>query len=53
MPMVAQTPDQGTKSMMKTLFSELEGNGRYYGSDTLRSPLDKMRNPGQPEYKGE
>ena len=34
------------------LFGELEGNGRYYGSDAKRSPLDKYRSPGSPPYEG-
>ena len=28
------------------------GNGWYYGSDGIRSPLHYMRNPGEPEYDG-
>ena len=32
------------------LFGQPEGNGRYYGSDALRSPLDRYRNPGDPPY---
>ena len=30
----------------------LQGNGRYYGSDAKRSPLDRYRSPGSPEYDG-
>lgn len=26
------------------------GNGRYYGSDAVRSPLDRYRGPGDPPY---
>ena len=37
---------------MKCLFDELPGNGFYYGSDGLRSPLHFMREPGEPEYDG-
>jgi hypothetical protein len=40
----------GTVSIRHCLFAELEGNGRMYGSDGLRSPLHKTRNPGTPEY---
>tara|TARA_B110001452_G_scaffold161649_1_gene134553 strand:+ start:1002 stop:1895 length:894 start_codon:yes stop_codon:yes gene_type:complete len=50
--MGALTPDQGTVAPMKLLFGELDGNGRYYGSDGLRSPLDKYRSPGSPPYEG-
>lgn len=45
------TPEQGTVSIRHCLFKELGGNGWYYGSDGLRSPLDKGRDPGTPEYK--
>lgn len=45
-------PSEGAKSPMHLLFAELEGNGRYYGSDAKRSPLDRYRSPGSPEYTG-
>ena len=49
----AKTPDEGTVSALHLLFSEeLEGNGRYYGSDAKRSPLDRYRSPGSPPYEG-
>jgi carbonyl reductase 1 len=35
---------------MHLLFDELEGNGRCYGSDAKRSPLDRYRAPGSPPY---
>ena len=35
------------------LFGEPEGNGRYYGSDAVRSPLYKYRGPGDPPYMGD
>jgi len=50
--MNALTPDEGTVAPMKLLFGELDGNGRYYGSDGLRSPLEKYRKPGTPAYEG-
>jgi len=51
--MGAKTPDEGTVSTMYLLFDEnIEGNGRYYGSDAKRSPLDKYRSPGSPPYEG-
>ena len=37
---------------MFLLFGEPEGNGRYYGSDALRSPLDRYRAPGSAPYTG-
>ncbi len=27
--------------------------GRFFESDGLRSPLDRFREPGEPEYKGD
>lgn len=45
-------PEAGTRAAHKLLFTQLEGNGRYYGSDGLRSPLHLQRDPGTPEYKG-
>lgn len=46
-------PAEGTRSAMFLLFGEPEGNGRYYGSDALRSPLDRYRGPGTPAYEGD
>jgi NAD(P)-dependent dehydrogenase (short-subunit alcohol dehydrogenase family) len=46
-------PSEGTRSAMFLLFDEPEGNGRYYGSDAVRSPLDRYRAPGSPPYSGE
>eukprot|EP00931_Biecheleriopsis_adriatica_P105973 TRINITY_DN8048_c0_g2_i1.p1 TRINITY_DN8048_c0_g2~~TRINITY_DN8048_c0_g2_i1.p1 ORF type:complete len:314 (+),score=28.65 TRINITY_DN8048_c0_g2_i1:54-944(+) len=45
-------PEAGTRAAHKLLFVKLEGNGRYYGSDGLRSPLHMKRDPGEPEYMG-
>jgi len=51
--MGAKTTDEGTVSAMHLLFCErLEGNGRFYGSDALRSPLDVYRKAGSPAYGG-
>ena len=48
-----KTPDEGTVSTMYLLFDDaIEGNGRYYGSDAKRSPLDVYRSPGSPPYEG-
>jgi len=46
-------PKDGARSAMFLLFSELEGNGRYYGSDAKRSPLDRYRAPGSEPYRGD
>ena len=45
-------PAAGAKAPLHLLFGELEGNGRYYGSDAQRSPLDRYRSPGSPPYTG-
>jgi NAD(P)-dependent dehydrogenase (short-subunit alcohol dehydrogenase family) len=45
-----KTPAEGAKAPLHLLFGTLEGNGRYYGSDAKRSPLDRYRAPGSPEY---
>ena len=41
------TPEQGTVSTMRCLFDELPGNGLFFGSDGLRSPIHVPRNPGE------
>ena len=48
----SKPPEEGTVAIRNCLFGALEGNGWYYGSDGIRSPLHFMRNPGQPEYDG-
>lgn len=48
----SKKPEEGTVSLMKCLFEDLPGNGYFYGSDGLRSPLHVGRNPGEPEYDG-
>lgn len=45
-------PSAGARAPMHLLFGALEGNGRYYGSDAQRSPLDRYRSPGSPPYTG-
>jgi NAD(P)-dependent dehydrogenase (short-subunit alcohol dehydrogenase family) len=46
-------PAEGARSALFLLFEELQGNGHYYGSDAVRSPLDSYRAPGDPPYAGE
>lgn len=46
-------PAEGTLSALHLLFGELQGNGRYYGSDAQRSPLDRYRAPGSAPYTGD
>ena len=48
-----KSPAEGARAAMFLLFGEPEGNGRYYGSDAQRSPLDRYRAPGTPPYTGE
>ena len=51
-----KTTDQGALAPCQLLLSDkslLKGNGWYYGSDAKRSPLDKYRSPGDPEYVDE
>jgi NAD(P)-dependent dehydrogenase (short-subunit alcohol dehydrogenase family) len=47
-----KSPAEGTRSAMHLLFGTLDGNGRYYGSDAQRSPLDRYRAPGSPAFTG-
>jgi len=44
------TPEQGARSPLYCLFDESAGTGCYYGSDAVRSPLDRYRGPGDPPY---
>ncbi len=46
-------PSAGARAPMFLLFGEPEGNGHYYGSDAVRSPLDRYRSPGDPPYTGD
>ena len=48
-----KAPSAGTRSTLTLLFEELDGNGRYYGSDGLRSPMHRYRSPGSPAYTGD
>lgn len=43
-------PEAGAVSTMFLLFGDPPGNGRYYGSDAKRSPLDRYRSPGSPAF---
>ncbi len=47
-----KSPEQGTKAIMHLLFGQLHGSGHYYGSDAKRSPMDRYRAPGDPEFLG-
>lgn len=45
-------PAAGARTALFLLFGEPEGNGHYYGSDGVRSPLHCYRAPGDPPYTG-
>ncbi len=45
--------EQGTVAILHLLFSDAIDTGHYYGSDARRSPLDRYRAPGTPEYSGD
>lgn len=42
--------EAGAVSTMFLLFGDPPGNGRYYGSDARRSPLDRYRSPGSAAF---
>ncbi|CAJ1430369.1 unnamed protein product [Effrenium voratum] len=48
-----KSPEEGTKAAIHCLMGKLEGNGWYYGSDAVRSPIDRYRGPGEPPYEGD
>lgn len=47
-----KSPAEGARAPLHLLFGALTGNGRFYGSDGKRSPLDRYRAPGTAEYTG-
>ncbi|MAT93731.1 MAG: SDR family oxidoreductase [Halioglobus sp.] len=47
-----QPPQRGTVSILHLLLGDDPGSGYYFGSDALRSPLDRYRAPGSPAYTG-
>ena len=44
---------EGTRATLHLLFGDLEGNGHYYGSDAVRSPMHCYRAHGDPPYTGD
>lgn len=46
-------PADGARVVVFLLFEKPVGSGHYYGSDCRRSPLDRYRAPGSPEYTGD
>ena len=47
------TPEQGSAASVFLMMGEVPGSGMYFGSDCLRSPLDRYRSPGDPPYEGD
>ena len=45
-------PRFGAIAPVFLLFDDSVGRGDYYGSDALRSPIDKYRSPGTPAFSG-
>ena len=43
-------PRFGTLAPLFLLFEDTVGSGDYYGSDALRSPIDRYRSPGTPAF---
>ncbi len=48
-----KTPKQGSSASVFLMMGEVPGSGMYFGSDCLRSPLDRYRSPGDPPYEGD
>ena len=47
-----KSPEEGVSASVFLLMGNPSGSGHYYGSDCVRSPLDKYRSPGDPPYIG-
>ncbi|MEM1114671.1 MAG: SDR family NAD(P)-dependent oxidoreductase [Pseudomonadota bacterium] len=47
-----KTPAEGARVILFLLFGNPNGSGHYFGSDSLRSPLDRYRAPGSPAFAG-
>lgn len=50
--MGGKPPSDGAKTPIFLTLGDVPGTGWYFGSDALRSPLDRYRNPGDPAYDG-
>ncbi len=48
-----KAPEEGASASVFLMMGNPEGSGNYYGSDCLRSPIDKYRSPGEPPYTGD
>ena len=47
-----KSPEEGASVSVFLLMGNPSGSGHYYGSDCVRSPLDKYRSLGDPPYTG-
>ncbi len=47
-----KSPEEGVSASVFLLMGNPSGSGHYYGSDCVRSPLDRYRSPGDPPYTG-
>jgi len=47
-----KSPEEGVSASVFLLMGNPSVSGHYYGSDCVRSPLDKYRSPGDPPYAG-
>ena len=47
-----EPPSTATRVVLHLLVGDPGGTGWYFGSDALRSPLDRYRGPGDPPYEG-
>jgi len=47
-----KSPLEGALAPVMLALDPVEGSGRFYGSDGVRSPLDRYRSPGEPPYEG-
>ena len=48
-----KSPQAGTKASLHLLFGDVPASGWYFGSDAVRSPMDRYRSPGDPPYEGD
>ena len=48
-----KSPEEGASASVFLLMGNPEGSGHYYGSDCLRSPIDRYRSPGDSHYTGD
>lgn len=46
-------PEDGTRATLHLLFGDVPASGWFFGSDAVRSPLDRYRSPGDPPYTGD